>query len=276
VETSFIVLLPVFFTIAAAGAIRAATGAERGARFAGVSVAIGFLVSWAFLLSPGWLPTSAFERIGHIVIGAALTGLVLDFLGPKRFWVAAAASVVVLVSTWASLNNGLTSNEALSVATAATTLALFVMGFFFIARLDRMREQRAVSFVTIGMIALALAVQAALVGDHDLMVTALLFLVALGALALSQLFMLILLGDSFVLGGGAALLAIAWALVERDPSLRIGIILVPLILFADGTAKRIPLPAARISAVLYPLVQAGVAALPLGLGALITFVMYGP
>jgi hypothetical protein len=123
---------------------------------------------------------------------------------------------------------------------------------------------------------LALAVQAALVGDHDLMVTALLFFAALGALAFSQLFMPILLGDSLVLGGGAALLAIAWALVERDPSLRIGIILVPLILFADGTAKRIPLPVARISAVLYPLVQAGVAVLPLGLGALITFVMYGP
>lgn len=275
-EPLLIVLLPIILTVAVAGAIRVAAGADHGARLASVAVAIGFLASWAFLLSPDWLPTSAYERIGHIVGGAALTGVALDFLCPKRFWAAMAAGVVIIVSTWASLNNGLASSEALSVSSAAALLALAILAFFFIARLDRAREQRAVSFVTVCMVALALAVQAALVGDSDLAVTALLLALAVGTFALFQLIVPLLLGDSIILGAGAGLLAIAWAIAERDPSARIGLILVPLILFAEGTAKRIPLPAARISTFLYPLALAGVAALPLGLGALITFVMYGP
>jgi hypothetical protein len=276
VEPLLVVFLPIFFTVAATGAIRAAAGPDRGARLSGAAVAIGFLAAWGFLLSPGWLPTSAFERIGHIVGGAALTGVVLDFLCPKRFWAAMAAGVVIIVSTWASLNNGLTSSETLTVTSAAALLALATLAFFFVARLDRMREQRAVSFVTVCMVALALAAHAAITGDGDLAVTALLLALAVGAFAVFQLIVPLLLGDSIILGAGAGLLAIAWALAERDPSARIGLILVPLILFAEGTARRIPLPAARVSTILYPLTLAGVAALPLGLGALITFVMYGP
>lgn len=271
-----VVLLPVLLTISAAAAIRAAGGAERGARIAGASIAVGFLSSWFFLLSPGWMPVGAFERIGHIVIGAALVGLLLDLLSPKRFWSALAASVVILASTWASLNDGLTPSESLSPTMAGGLVALFVIAFLFIARLDQIREQQAVSFVTMCMVALALIVQAALVGDRDIAVTALLLLMTIGAFALTQLFVPVVLGDGVILSVGAALLAIAWVLVERDPSVQIGMALIPLILFADGTAKRVPLPAARISTVLYPLVLAGIAALPLGLGALITFVMYGP
>ena len=48
--------------------------------------------------------------------------------------------------------------------------------------------------------------------------------------------------------------------------------LLPLILFADGTARRVPLPKARISAILYPLILAGIAALPLALAVLVAYV----
>ena len=275
-ESLLIIFLPIVFTVVVAGVIRAAAGAERGARLAGIAVIGGFIASWGFLLTPGWLPADSLGRIGHIAGGAAMAGMVLDFFGPKRFWSAATAGVVILVSTLASLNNGLALNGDLSAASAVSVLALSSGALLAIARLDRMREQRAVAFMTIIMVALALAAQAAIVGDGDLAATALMLALAVGAYAVFQVAVSLMLGDSIVLGAGASLLAIAWALSERDPSTRIGLVLVPLILFTEGTAKHIPLPAARISMFIYPLGLAGVAALPLALGALITFVMYGP
>ena len=63
------------------------------------------------------------------------------------------------------------------------------------------------------------------------------------------------------------------ALAERSPEAMLALLLLPLILFAEGTAERVPLPKARISAILYPLVLAGVAALPAALAVLVTYVM---
>ena len=276
VESLLLISLPIVLTVVVAGVIRAAAGAERGARLASIAVAGGFIASWGFLLTPGWLPVDSFARVGHITGGAALTGMVLDFISPKRFWAAAAAGVVILVSIWANLNDGFAWNQAVSAAMGASFFVIAAGALFAVACFDRMREQRTVAFVTIVMVALALATQAVIVGDGDLAATALMLALAVGAYAVFQVVVPLMLGDSIVLGVGAALLAVAWAMVDRDPSARIGLVLVPLILFADGTAKHIPLPAARISVVLYPLVLAGVAALPLILGALITFVVYGP
>ncbi len=275
-ESLSVILLPIILTALIAVGLRAAAGAERGASLAGIAVAGGFIVSWGFLLAPGWTPEDSFARIGHIAGGAALAGLVLDFLGPKRFWAAAVAGIVIFMSTWANLNNGFVAAEGLSAVKAASFLVLAVGAFIVIARLDRLRDERAVSYVAIVMVALALSVQAAIVGDSDVAVTALILGLCVGTFALLQIIVPVLLGDSVILGAGAGLLAIAWAVAERDPSTRIGLILVPLILFADGTAKHVPLPNARISSILYPIVLMCVAALPLGLGALITFVMYGP
>ena len=275
-ESLSVIFFPVILTALIAGVLRAAGGAERGPSIAGFAVAGGFIVSWGFLLTPGWGPVESFGRIGHIAGGAALAGLVLDFFGPKRFWAAVVAGIVIFVSTWANLNNGFAVAGGLSAIKAVSFLILAAGALIVIARLDQLRDQRAVSYVTIVMVALSLSAQAAIVGDTDVSVTALILALCVGSYALFQTFVPVFLGDSVLLGAGAALLAIAWTLAERDPSTRIGLILVPLILFADGTAKHVPLPNARISSILYPIILACVAGLPLALGALITFVMYGP
>lgn len=275
-ESLSVILVPVIFTALIASVLRVAAGAERGPSIAGIAVAAGFIVSWAFLLTPGWSPQDSYGRIGHIAVGAALAGLALDFIEPKRFWAAMVAGIVILVSTWANLNNGFAAAGSLSAVKAMTFLVLAAAAFIVIARLDQVRAQRAVAYVTIVMVALALSAQAAIVGDGGVAITALILALCVGAYAILQTVVPLFLGDSIILGAGAALLAIAWTVAERDPSTRIGLILVPLILFGDGTAKHVPLPRARISSILYPVVLASVAALPLGLGALITFVMYGP
>ncbi len=253
-----------------------ALGQDRGERLAGITIAFGFLGSWMFVLSPGWAANDAFERIGHITAGAAIIGVTLDFFRPKRFWTVAFSGLVILVSSWASFNDGLRLTIPLSLTGALSILAIFSVAFLFVARFDRLRDDRAVSLVTLGMVTLALAVQAAIVGDRDLALTAFLLLMAIAAFALTQLVAPAAIGESIVLGVSMTILAITWALLERDPVTQLGLLLVPFILFADGTARRIPLPDARISQLLYPLALAGIAALPLALGALITFVTFGP
>ncbi|MBD25373.1 MAG: hypothetical protein CMG46_10280 [Candidatus Marinimicrobia bacterium] len=271
-----VILLPVILTIISAGLLRAVGGAVRGPNIAGIAVVGGFITSWAFLLSPGWSSEDSFERIGYIAVVAALAGLTLDIIRPTRFWTAVVAGFVICLSTWVSLNNGFISSGELSTSKALLFLVLAVVAFSVIVRLDQLRAQSVASYVVIIMVALALYTQAIIVGDSSSATTALILALCVAAYATLQLFLDVFLGDSVILGIGAALLAVAWAIAESDPSARIGLILVPLILFADGTAKHVPMPEARISSILYPIVLGFVASLPLGLGALITFVIYGP
>jgi hypothetical protein len=69
---------------------------------------------------------------------------------------------------------------------------------------------------------------------------------------------------------GAALFATAWALVSATVAALPGVILAALVLFADGTARRVPLPRAGISAILYPLILVGMALLPVVLAVAVT------
>jgi hypothetical protein len=78
--------------------------------------------------------------------------------------------------------------------------------------------------------------------------------------------------DGLVLFAGMPILAMVWALAQRQPDLRLALLCVPLVLFAETTALRVPLPAARISALLYPLILAALVSLPLVLAGLIAFV----
>jgi len=271
-KPALIFLLPFGLTLALAGLIRFFGGAERGVRAAGFAIAISFIIGWGVVLTPGWIPGDAFARIGHIALGAALVGLVLDLWSPKRFCVAVIAGIVVLVCTWASLNGGLAPQRV--TAGFAALLVVFAAGAFLIlARLDRARSRGITALVLLAMAGLALAAMAGVAGDHRLAVTALMLALAVIAYGFLQGVVPLAVGDSVILGAGSTLLAVAWALAEGAPESRLALLLVPLILFAEGTADRIPLPRARISALLYPAVLAGVAALPLTLAVLVTYVM---
>jgi len=272
-NSTLIFIAPFVLTLALAGAIRAFGGAERGARAANVAVMLGFLVSWGFVLKPGWVPADDFSRIGHIAFGGALVGLALDLFAPKRLWVAAAAAVVILVSTWASVTGALALAGPLTLGVAAVVGILSAVAFLIVARLDASRARGVTSLVLIAMAALALSLIARVTGLPGLALTGLMLALAVAGFAVLQGVLALPVGDSVILGAGTTVLALAWALAQAKTEIRLALLLIPLILFAEGTARRIPLPAARISAFLYPLVLAGIAALPLALAVLVAFVL---
>ena len=264
---------PFALTLVFAGGIRGLGGAECGVRAAGSAVVLSFLISWGFFLRPDWVPANDFSRIGHIALGAALVGLVLDLMAPRRFWAAAAAAIVLLISTWASVRGGLSLPAPLGVGWAASVAALTAAAFLVIARLDAARSHGAVALILLAAAALGLSLIAWVAGEPSLASTGLILVSSVLAYTVMQWAMAAAVGDSIILGAGAALLALAWALAEAQPWVRPAMIFLPLIFFAEGTAKRVPLPAARISLVLYPLVLAGLAALPLALAVVIAYVM---
>jgi hypothetical protein len=266
-------LVPFLLTLAAAGAIRFAGGAARGAQCAGIGVVLGFLIAWGGFLKPGWMPGDDFSRIGHIVFGAGLVGLLLDLLSPRRLWAGLAAGVVLLVSSWASVNGSLRFHGPVALTDVALLAGLTVLGFLILARLDAVRERGLAAPVLLTMTALALTVMAAIVGDARLAASGAILAAALLGFVVLQSVVALPVGDAVLLGAGGAVLAIAWALGHSHGDARLGLLLVPLILFADTTARRVPLPKARISGVLEPLVLASFAALPLILATIVVYVM---
>jgi hypothetical protein len=270
-------LLPFGLTLALASGIRLAGGPERGARLAGIAVAAGFLIAWGIILRPGWLAEEPISRTGHIAAGAALLGLALDFFAAKRLWAAAVAGFVVLVETWASLNSGFWPPLTFTWLTAVTLITLSVIAFFVLARLDAMATRGLSALIVLTMLAVGVGVIALIAGDEGVARSVFLLALAVAGYIAANAFVTLPAGDAVILGAGCALLAFAWALTQRnaDTGVLLGLVLLPLMLFAEGTARRVPLPKARISVFLYPLILAGVAALPLALAALVTFAVAG-
>jgi hypothetical protein len=271
--TALMYLAALLVTLALAGGIRFFYGPERGARIAGVAVPVGFLLVWAVSLRPGWMPGDDLSRLGHITLGAGLVGLVLDLAGARRLWAALAAGVVILISTWASLNGSLIAHSPLTFEAAAATLVLAVIAFMILARLDAGRSRGATALVLLAVAAFGLSAMAGVVGDARIGASGVILALAVLAYAALQAVVTVAVGDAIILGGGATLLGLAWALAHGHPAARLGLLLVPFMFFAEGTAQRVPLPKARISAILYPLVLAAVAALPVALALLVTYVV---
>ena len=262
--------LPFVLTLLFAGGIRLGLGPERGARAAGASVVLAFLIAWGVLWHPGWFPSGPFPRIGHIAFGALLVGTLVDVVLRRRIASLIGAMGVVLVSAWASTTG--TLHPMPLTPHVATLVALYsAIALLVLWRLDRMRQSDISVLVVLAMLAFALAALGAVVHDDPLAWTGFMLGLAVIAYALIGSTLALPVGDAVILGAGATTLAIAFALAALHPSVRLGLLLVPLILFAEGTARRVPLPKARISVFLYPLLLAGVCVLPL---VLATFVAY--
>lgn len=266
------IILPFALTLVFTGAIRLGLGAERGARLAGAAVIAGFLIAWAIVWRPGWAPAEPFARIGHIALGALLMGVLVDAVIRKRFASYVAAVGVVAVSVAASVTGTLTPRWPLPTDSLVLIGVLTILALAVLARLDRLRGDTTALLVIAAMLALAAAAVAAVAHDVPLSVTALMLALSVAAYGVIAALIPLPAGDAIVLGGGATLLAIVWALAAAHPGVRPALLLLPLMLFADGTARRVPLPKARISAFLFPVVLAGVAALPLILAAAVAYV----
>jgi len=265
-------LVPFALTLGLAGAIRVFAGPERGVRAAGFAVVIAFNAAWFFFLDVDPLGRGDFARIGHIAFGAALAGVLLDVFAARRLWFYTALAVLTLGSTWASLNGGLRPHGPHGAMFFAVMVALAAVAGLILARLDSPRERGSVAPVLLTVASLGLAVMAWIVGDLDLARTGGILAAALVGFVLLRALVPLGVGAALTLGAGSAVLAKAWVLANHADA-RLGLLLVPLILFAEGTAGHIPLPKARISAFLGPFVLAGVAALPLILAIIVVYVM---
>lgn len=273
-NTAVTLLLPSALTIVLAFALHV-FAKERAARVALLPVALSVLGCWAFIVRPGWVPVDDVRRVVHIAVGAALLGFALDAVRPHRIVTVILAAGFLAGSAFASLTGTVVPKGPISMADGLMTAAVAVAAFLALWRFDAMRERPLSLTVLLTVVASGLASLAAIAGDETLTALALVL-----AASLAGYFLFVALtgapaSDGFVLFSSAPLLAIVWALARNYPDTGLALLCLPLVLFAETTALRIPLPAARISAFLYPLILAALVGLPLVLAALIAFVTSG-
>ena len=275
-------LLPYFIpfgvALAAAGALRLVAGPDKGARYAGISVVIGFAAAWNWLLLAPWVPFDALSRVIHIAIGGSIAGLALDLVTLRRSWaIVIVAAVFVLGCVWATISGALIGAPPDDTAGwLRFGLYLFVW-FGLLARLDVLKREGPAALVTVFMLAIGLGLVAQMSGEGAVGAAAYALAAAFaGLLALSWILSLAV-GNGIVLGGGGAVLGLAMAMAEPGSKASvIALIFLLLVPFADGTAKRLPLGPAAVRSALYPLALIGVSALPVSLAGVIAFLLAGP
>ncbi len=273
-NTAVTLLLPPALTIVLAFALHV-FAKERAQRVGLLPVALSILGCWAFIVRPGWVPVDDVRRVVHIAVGAALLGLALDAVKPHRIITAILVAGFLVGSAFASVTGVVVPEGPISLADGLMTGALAATAFLVLARFDAMRERSLSLTVLLTVVTLGLTALAVIAGDETLRGLALVLATALAGYLLFVALTGAPAGDGLVLISGAPMLAIVWALAQKYPDMRLALICLPLVLFAEATALRVPLPAARISALLYPLILAGLVSLPLALAALIAFVTSG-
>lgn len=268
-KSAFLYLVPLLLTPMLAGAIRLFGGPERGARVAGISVMLGFSFGWMLIVRPAWMPVDDISRIGHIALGVAVLGLAFDLIGAKRFLFTVGAGGVALVCAWASYTGALVLPAGSGPFGVVALLA--VVAFVVLMRLGAVKADGMSALILLSMAAFGIASMARVVDDAAVATSAAVLALAVLGFALPQSIAALPVGSSIILGGGGVLLAITWALAHNHPETRLALLLVPMIFFAEGTAKRVPLPEAQVSKLLYPVLLAILAALPLVLAVLLTY-----
>jgi hypothetical protein len=273
-NTVVTLLLPSALTVVLAFALHL-FAKERAQRVGLLPVALSVLGCWAFVVRPGWVPVDDVRRVVHIAVGAALLGLALDAVQPHRIVTAILAAGFLVGSAFASVTGLVVPDGPVSMDDALMTGALAATAFLVLARFDAMRERALSLTVLLTVVALGLTALAAIAGDETLTDLALVLAASLAGYLLFVALTGAPAGDGLVLVSGAPILAIVWALARTYPDMRLALICLPLVLFAEATALRVPLPSARISALLYPVILGGLVSLPLALAALIAFVTSG-
>ena len=263
--------------LAAAGALRLVAGPDKGARYAGISVVIGFAAAWNWLLLAPWVPFDALSRVIHIAIGGSIAGLALDLVILRRSWAIVFAAVFVLGCVWATISGALIGAPPDDTAGwLRFGLYLFVW-LGLLARLDVLKREGPAALVTVFMLAIGLGLVAQMSGEGAVGAAAYALAAAFAGLLAISWVLSLAVGNVIVLGGGGAVLGLAMALAEPGSKASvIALIFLLLVPFSDGTAKRLPLGPAAMRSALYPLALIGVSALPVSLAAVIAFLLAGP
>ena len=263
-------IAPFLLALAGVVVVRWFAGAEHASRWGGLAAAVGFFIGWQILVDPAWSPKTAHDRIGHIVLGATLVGLAAD-VWPARRWLRTTLMLgLVLGSAWISVSGGITLKTLpeLGAAIAGVTLAIAWLGTA--ARYSMLREQGATFSVIVVSGLLGVAVVAGVSGDA--VVTKATFAAASAWLGHAIGCRLVGVPPSWTALSlaTAATFAAAWALAVGKPAAIPGLALLLFVLFADRTARRVPMPGGRISDFLYIAVLAGAASIPVILAAVVT------
>lgn len=274
-NTAVTLLLPAAITFVTAMALQVFAKAS-APRVAVLPLAAGLLIGWVVVAPLGWTTVDEVGRIAHIALGAGVLGLALDAVKPHRLVSAILVAIYVLGCALASVTGSVMLSVPVALREGVIIGVLAVGAFLVLARFDQMRERPLSLGVLLALLAVGVAVLAAIGQDRALLGPTLVLAAALAGYLAFVAISGAPAGDGIILLAGAPMLAIVWALAQRHPDMRLALACLPLVLFAEATAMRVPLPAARVSVVLYPLILAGLISLPLILAGLIAFVTSAP
>jgi len=266
-------LLPVLVAFAAAAVglitVRLAAGPERGPRLAAGAVGLGLIAALFAVPGFAWSAVGPLDRIGHILIGALIVGVALDAFKPPRVVEGALLAVFALGCGWASALGGLIPNITPSAVRVGLALALGLVWLGMILRFGALNAHKPTNLVVLIAAAAGVALLAAIAGDGALTLVALSLAAALFAFATLNVVWAMALGHGAVVPAAAGLVACAWALSQRHPETLLGLGVLTLVLFAERTARRLPLPKSGIAPYLYLAVLAACCAIPVVIAALL-------
>ncbi|MFN4088329.1 MAG: hypothetical protein ACK4QW_04705 [Alphaproteobacteria bacterium] len=254
------VALPFVAALTVALAARLAGGgiARRGA----VAVPLAFLLAYLPLLGlPPFPPVAAAHKVGYVIAGMVVLGLVVEGRGRWAALLAGAAGLVAAVG-WIGQRPLSGPGETAWIVAAAVSGA----GILALAALMREQARPAVGGAVLAVTALGLAALAFFGASASIMQAAIALAAAAGGFALLNLFRPLLpFGAAGVLGAVAALTALAaqaafFTRLDRSAMLVLGAAIPSLFL-----AGR--MPAVRRPGLLSPILAALAAAVPVAAAA---------
>jgi len=266
-------------TVGLSGLIQWLAGPERAPRYVGLAFSLAFLFMWTVVFADNWAPVDARSLVGHIVLGAAILGAALAYFRPSRAIAFPFVLVALLLAAWGAGTGHLWKVPPAHGLLRFAVLALVGAGLAW--RVERIATTDVpvgvpgpTTLVILLMTSLALAAVASTSGQTPLVVSGLLLAAAVAGYIPLALVTKAPLSAAMLCPAVAGIFGVAWGIVAGNAAAVPGVALVGLILFADGTARRVPLPKAGVSAILYPLIVAGVSVLPLALAVAVTVALY--
>jgi len=259
------------FAVASIGMIglRLTAGPERGQRLAGLFVGVAIIAALFAVPGFAWTAAGPLNRIGHIIIGAVLVGASLDLVKPRNLWRWVVLGLFVLGCGWASAVNTLIPKITPSLGQLGLALALAVIWLGIILRFTMPQAHKPTKLVVLIAAVAGIAVLASIAGDVALVTIALSIMAAVFAFVVCAIVLNIELNDSATLPIASSLVAMAWALSQRHPEALLGLGILTLVLFAERTARRVPMPQGGIAAYLYLCVLAGFCGIPILIAAVL-------
>lgn len=262
-------LLPFLVAVAAAGLTRLIGGPGRGGAMAGLAVPAGFLAGWILLRGvPALSPQGAFQQAPHVALAGLALGLLVVAGGVRRSVLLAVAVVFAVVAIWSAMGQpaGWTWRIGLTTALLAAAWTLVLV------RLEARPASEPTAAVMLTVLAIGVGLVALTTGNEDTGRVAL----AVAAASAGFLAWNWFAGWPFlapaVLGGGGVVLALATGPALNGGAASWALPVLLLVVFADGTAQRLPSGSGLARKLVQPLLLALVCLLPVALALTVAYV----